>query len=147
MPAACPARWRLPGRAICVARRLARRLASCHACFIKSVTFDCSDALSLARFWAAALGSDVDEEATVARAYVEAAGGGGPNMWFIRVPGPKTAKNRMHFDLRAPGETAAEVRRLAALGASVARQETALTVMRDPEGNEFCVEPGPAGVS
>ena len=41
----------------------------------------------------------------------------------------------------------AEVRRLAALGASVARQETALTVMRDPEGNEFCVEPGPAGVS
>jgi hypothetical protein len=42
--------------------------------FIKSVTFDCSDALSMARFWAAALGSDVDEEATAARAYVEAAG-------------------------------------------------------------------------
>lgn len=115
--------------------------------FIKSVTFDCSDALSMARFWAAALGSDVDEEATAARAYVEAAGWGGPNMWFIQVPEPKTAKNRMQFDLRAPGETAAEVRRLAALGASVARQETALTVMRDPEGNEFCVEPGPAEVS
>jgi hypothetical protein len=125
--------------------------------FIKSVTFDCSDALSMARFWAAALGSDVEEGATAARAYMEAAGWGGPNMWFIQVPEPKTAKNRMHFDLWAPGETAAEVRRLAAPGgsprwqppaaapgASVARQETALTVMRDPEGNEFCVEPGPA---
>jgi Glyoxalase-like domain len=115
--------------------------------FIKSVTFDCSDALTLARFWAAALGSDVDEEATAARAYVEAAGWGGPNMWFIRVPEPKTAKNRMHFDLRAPGETATEVRRLAALGASVVRHDATYTVMQDPEGNEFCVEPGPPGVS
>ncbi len=114
--------------------------------FIKSVSFDCSDALTLARFWAAALGSDVDEEATAARAYVEAAGWGGPNMWFIRVPEPKTAKNRMHFDLRAPGETAAEVRRLAALGASVVRHDKTLTVMQDPEGNEFCVEPGTPGV-
>jgi hypothetical protein len=113
---------------------------------IKSVTFDCSDALSMARFWAAALGSDVDEDATPARAYVEAAGWGGPNMWFIQVPEPKTAKNRMHLDLRAPGETAAEVRRLAALGASVVRHAATHTVMQDPEGNEFCVEPGPAGV-
>jgi hypothetical protein len=114
---------------------------------IKSVTFDCADALCMARFWAAALGSDVDEDATAARAYLEAPGWGGPNMWFIRVPEPKTAKNRMHFDLRAPGETAAEVRRLAALGARVVRHDPAHTVMQDPEGNEFCVEPGPAGMS
>lgn len=50
-------------------------------CLIKSVTFDCADALALARFWAAALGTDVDEEeATSGRAYVEAPGWGGPNM-------------------------------------------------------------------
>jgi len=30
--------------------------------FIKSVTFDCQDALRAARFWAAALGSNVDED-------------------------------------------------------------------------------------
>ena len=34
------------------------------AAIIKSVTFDCLDALVLARFWAAALGTDVDEDAT-----------------------------------------------------------------------------------
>ena len=46
-------------------------------------------------------GSDVDEDSTADKAFVEAAGWGGPNMWFIRVPEPKTAKNRLHFDLRA----------------------------------------------
>jgi hypothetical protein len=57
------------------------------------------------------------------------------------VPEPKTAKNRMHFDLRAPdGDVAAEVDRLAALGATVLRRGEDLTVMQDPEGNEFCVE-------
>jgi hypothetical protein len=115
------------------------------AAVIKAVTFDCADALALARFWAAALGTDVDEDATAERAYVEAAGWGGPNMWFIRVPEPRTAKNRMHFDLRAPGAMDDEVRRLEAAGASVEQRFHAHTMMNDPEGNAFCVEPGPAG--
>lgn len=115
------------------------------AAVIKSVTFDCADAVVLARFWAAALGTDVDEDATAERAYVEAAGWGGPNIWFVRVPEPKTAKNRMHFDLRAPGAIGDEVRRLEALGASVARRLDGHIIMNDPEGNVFCVEPGPAG--
>ena len=67
------------------------------------MTFDCRDALVAARFWAAALGSAVDDDATSDKAYVEAPGWGGPNLWFVRVPEPKTAKNRVHFDLRAPG--------------------------------------------
>jgi hypothetical protein len=109
---------------------------------IKTVTWDCSDALALARFWAATLGSDVDEDSSQAKAYVEAAGWGGPNMWFNQVPEPKTAKNRLHFDLRAPGDMAEEVARLEALGAMIKRRDDAITVMLDPEGNEFCVEPG-----
>jgi hypothetical protein len=108
--------------------------------FIKNVTFDCADALVVATFWAAALGSNVDEESTSDRAFVEAAGWGGPNMWFVRVPEPKTAKNRMHLDLRAPGPIPDEVARLTALGATVAHVGDDLTVMLDPEGNEFCVE-------
>jgi hypothetical protein len=115
------------------------------AAVIKSVTFDCADALVLARFWAAALGTDVDEDATAERAYVEAAGWGGPNMWCRKVPEPKTAKNRMHFDLRAPGPVDDEVRRLEALGASVVERSGGNTIMNDPEGNVFCVEPGPGG--
>lgn len=110
---------------------------------IKSVSFDAADALALARFWAAVFGSDVDEDSTTDKAFVEAAGWGGPNIWFTRVPEPKAAKNRMHFDLRAPGAVAAEVSRLQKLGASVVRNYPGHTIMRDPEGNEFCVEPGP----
>jgi hypothetical protein len=108
--------------------------------FIKSVTFDCRDALRLAEFWARVLGSDVDEDATVEKAYVEAPGWGGPNMWFQSVPEPKTAKNRMHFDLRAIGTVQDEVRRLTDLDASVKQEGLHLVVIADPEGNEFCVE-------
>src|SRR6266702_3614682 len=107
---------------------------------IKSVSFDAADALTLAQFWAAVFGSDVDEDSTPEKAYVEAPGWGGPNIWFARVPEPKTAKNRLHLDLRAPGAVADEVARLVALGALVVRVDADLTVMRDPEGNEFCVE-------
>ena len=113
------------------------------ASVIKTVSFDAADARALATFWAAALGSDVDEASTAEKAFVEAAGWGGPNIWFTRVPEAKTAKNRIHFDLRAPGALASEVARLERLGAAVVRRHEHLTVMQDPEGNEFCVEPGP----
>jgi hypothetical protein len=53
---------------------------------IKSVSFDAADALAFARFWAAALGSDVDEDSTAEKAFVEAAGWEGPNIWFTAVP-------------------------------------------------------------
>jgi hypothetical protein len=36
-----------------------------------------------------------------------------------------------------------EVERLIALGATVVERYDDITVMQDPEGNEFCVEPGP----
>src|SRR5437016_757476 len=113
------------------------------ACVIKSVSFDAADALRLARFWAAVFGSDVDEDSTAEKAFVEAAGWGGPNIWFTRVPEPKSAKNRVHFDLRAPGTMDDEVRRLELLGATVLWRNVDITTMADPEGNEFCVEPGP----
>lgn len=113
------------------------------AALIKSVSFDCADALVVATFWAAALGTDVDEDATSDLAYVEAAGWGGPNMWFARVPEAKTAKNRVHLDLRAPATMTEEVRRLTALGGSIMELHEGHTVMNDPEGNVFCVELGP----
>lgn len=113
------------------------------ASVIKSVSFDAADALVLARFWAAVFGSDVDEDSTAEKAFVEAAGWGGPNIWFNRVPEAKTAKNRVHFDLRAPGAMDDEVARLERLGAAVAYRDRSHVIMTDPEGNEFCVEPGP----
>lgn len=108
--------------------------------FIKSVTFDSAEPLRLARFWAEALGSDVDEDSTPDKAWVKPAGWGGPVIWFQRVPEPKTAKNRQHFDLRAVGDLDAEVNRLTALGAVETARHGDLVVLHDPEGNEFCVE-------
>jgi catechol 2,3-dioxygenase-like lactoylglutathione lyase family enzyme len=110
------------------------------ASFIKSLTFDCSDALRAAGFWAAVLGSNVDEDSTRDKAFVEAPGWGGPNMWFNAVSEPKVAKNRIHLDLRAPDQVADEVARLVALGATITGTDGDLVVMRDPDGNEFCVE-------
>ena len=112
--------------------------------YVKTVTFDCADALVLARFWAAALGSDVDEDSTPERAYVEAPAWGGPNIWFRGARGPKTAPNRLHLDLRPLTSMTEEVDRLVALGATVIERHDDITVMHDPEGNELCVEPGPA---
>ena len=109
--------------------------------FVKSVTFDCRDAIVVASFWAAALGSNVDEDSTPDKAWVEPPGWGGPTLWFGRVPESKTAKNRQHFDLRAVGNLRSEVERLEGLGATVVRDGEDLVVMADPEGNEFCIEP------
>ncbi len=117
------------------------------ATVIKAVSFDAADAVALATFWAAVFGSDVDEDSTADKAFVEAAGWGGPNIWFTRVPEGKAAKNRIHFDLRAPGTVAQEVARLEQLGATVLRRYQDHTVMQDSEGNEFCVEPGPVRTS
>ena len=111
--------------------------------FVKNLTFDCADALAVTRFWAAALGSDVDEDSTPERAYVEAPAWGGPNIWFRGTRGPKTAPNRLHLDLRPLTSMDEEVTRLRRLGATVVERFADITVMHDPEGNEFCVELGP----
>lgn len=79
--------------------------------------------------------------------------GDGPRLYFQRVPEPKTAKNRVHLDVRVavPEVTGEErkqlvsqrVERLAEAGATVAWELNEARgnaiVMRDPEGNEFCV--------
>src|SRR5260221_1412587 len=48
------------------------------------------------------------------KAFVEAAGWGGPNIWFNPVPEPQSAKNPVPFGLPAPGpgaDAAAQVTR------------------------------------
>ena len=50
------------------------------------------------------------------------------------------------MDLRPLTTMAGEVARLESLGATVVRRGEWLTVMQDPEGNEFCVESGAGDV-
>jgi predicted enzyme related to lactoylglutathione lyase len=59
---------------------------------------------------------------------------------FIKVPEPKTAKNRVHVDLAVP-DLAAGVERAVALGATrhgdFDEASFVWTTFTDPEGNEF----------
>ena len=107
---------------------------------LANVTFDCDDTLAVSAFWSAALDSPVDPDASEHFASIGTTDTTTPSWFFAKVPEPKTAKNRMHFDLRAQGSVESEVARLVALGATVAHEGPELTVMRDPDGNEFCVE-------
>ena len=72
-------------------------------------------------------------------------GSTGPYLEFLRVPGRKQVKNRIHPDV-APyrGEDpAVEVARLRSQGARLAdvgqAGDESWTVLADPEGNELCV--------
>ena len=118
---------------------------------------DAADPRRLAAFWAPALGYVVEP------GYDDPDGasiidpeGKGPAISFLRVPEPKTAKNRVHIDIRVAGERSrdmakreqlirAKVAELEGAGASFVREESydgehlGHIVMLDPEGNEFCV--------
>ncbi|MGC7094267.1 VOC family protein [Amycolatopsis lurida] len=98
----------------------------------------------------------VPEEQRNSSSAVEDPDGQGPRLFFQQVPEDKVAKNRVHLDVRAaPGLQGdermavleAECDRLLALGATrVERHEPApplsfgFIVMKDPEGNEFCLD-------
>jgi hypothetical protein len=117
---------------------------------------DAADPRGLAAFWALALGyvaePGYDDEGG---ASIVDPDGAGPAIGFLRVPEGKTAKNRVHIDIRVAGEPPwemgarerlirAKVDELVAAGAVRVREESygehlGHVVMLDPEGNEFCV--------
>jgi Glyoxalase-like domain len=118
-----------------------------------TLTFDCADPVAVATFWAAALGFDL-ADADPDGAYIADPTGVTRGIFFQPVPEAKTAKNRVHLDVRPTGTMQEEVDRLVGLGATVRGyiekqasivdgQSTFWTQMRDVEGNEFCVLRGP----
>ncbi|MDN5805323.1 MAG: VOC family protein [Microlunatus sp.] len=147
------------------------------------VTVDAADPLGLSIFWRDVLGyvhpgppgaplADGADPLAAWAEFLESAGvpedernsasaledpeGRGPRLFFQRVPEAKTAKNRLHLDVRAaPGlegaermaALEAECGRLVALGAVRLRRlepeppmSKGFIVMADPEGNEFCLD-------
>ncbi|WP_067510373.1 VOC family protein [Actinoplanes sp. TFC3] len=133
------------------------------------VTFDCADPHAQAQFWAAVLGCVVEDHSALVDqlvasgrmpaedrvqiggrpafrevAAVSDPAGTEPRLYFQRVPEGKTVKNRVHLDIHVPDEKKTdEVERLIGLGASLFEAHSdrgPLTyVLRDPEGNEFCL--------
>ncbi len=139
------------------------------------ITFDCADPSALCQFWVEALGYQlqppppgfdtweafldsvgVPEGERNTRSAAVPVDGEGPRLFFQQVPEGKSAKNRVHLDVRAaPGVEGdermaaleAEADRLVALGATrLQRFEPGIemsaghVVMADPEGNEFCLD-------
>ncbi|MFW5471174.1 VOC family protein [Knoellia sp. CPCC 206435] len=138
------------------------------------LTVDCTNAPALARFWCRALGyvespppqgwSDwpsflrehqVPEDEWDDGATIRPRAGDGPSISFLRVPEPKTVKNRVHLDVRVSGgrhvEQSLREERIRAAeadlvehGARRQREDRVdghldHLVMEDPEGNEFCI--------
>ncbi len=63
---------------------------------------------------------------------------------FLKAPESKVVKNRLHLCLEPQQPRDAEVDRLLALGAAMHDDQRSgdgagWVVLRDPEGNEFCV--------
>jgi len=117
---------------------------------------DAADPARIAAFWAGALGyvtepgyDDPDGASIIDP------DGRGPAIGFLRVSEGKTAKNRMHIDIRVAGEPPwdlaereklirAKAAELVTAGATLVREKSydedlGHIVMLDPEGNEFCV--------
>jgi predicted enzyme related to lactoylglutathione lyase len=106
---------------------------------VRGVTIDAADPEKLASWWAEALGWRLDGTCCHSR------GGGLQRLEFMPVPEAKRVKNRVHIDFGADDVQAA-VDRLVAMGATIAWEEDfppelhyRNLVLRDPEGNEFCV--------
>jgi predicted enzyme related to lactoylglutathione lyase len=106
-----------------------------------AVVVDSNDPVALGRWWAAALGWDVDADDSFG-VEVRPRGDGGRYPTLVFVPGSaKTSKNRLHLDFHAADQHA-EVKRLLALGArrvDIGQGNVPWVVLSDPEGNEFCV--------
>jgi hypothetical protein len=105
---------------------------------IAALAVDCHDPAALANWWSRLLGGQVevdeDGDATLRTP-------GGLAMDFVRVPEAKTVKNRLHLDLRSTDLAEATTQALA-LGATRADDVYAggrWQVLRDLEGNEFCL--------
>lgn len=108
---------------------------------IGEIVVDCRDARAAAEFWAAALGYRITEEDETGLAV--AGHPSAPTLLFLWSTDVKRHKNRLHLDIcPLHGSTRDEtVERLEALGASrVGKPDGASwVVMKDPDGNEFCV--------
>ncbi|MDQ1643051.1 MAG: hypothetical protein QOJ90_2402 [Actinomycetota bacterium] len=140
-----------------------------------TVTLDCADPATMASFWKLALGYvdgppppgfesweqwlthfGVPEEEWDDGASLVDPDGVLPRLSLLKVPEPKTAKNRVHLDIQVGGgrdqpfetrwpKVMDLVERLTKAGGTVIHQDEMAdgtpdhVVMADPEGNEFCV--------
>jgi predicted enzyme related to lactoylglutathione lyase len=98
----------------------------------QDLCIDAVDAEGAARFWGGLLGLAPGPHRNGVWRLDDQSGR--PAAWVNPVPEPKTVKNRVHLDVNAEGLDAA-----LAAGATVVDDSFRWTVMRDPDGQEFCI--------
>jgi predicted enzyme related to lactoylglutathione lyase len=130
---------------------------------IGNITFACENPVALAEFWAAVLGYEVERvDGEFAEKLVELGvspdeldsecaardpTGNGARLYFQRKEKTRTATAPLHLDINVE-DPDAEIERIRGLGASIVETRTrslgpfseTWTIMRDPEGNPFCVQ-------
>jgi len=109
---------------------------------LNHITFACEDPQRLAEFWAALLdGYSVSDNF---------ARGDGPALFFRKAPKSPTIELPIHLDVNVP-DREAELDRILELGGKLVETKShqigelteTWTVMRDPEGNGFCIQSPP----
>jgi predicted enzyme related to lactoylglutathione lyase len=111
---------------------------------IQNISVDCADPYSLCEFWSRVLDIPMDPDDSPGDEEVGFMLDERQALLFMRVPEPKTVKNRMHLCLQPQTRRDEEVDRLLGIGASMVGDHrradgTGWAVLADPEGNEFCV--------
>jgi catechol 2,3-dioxygenase-like lactoylglutathione lyase family enzyme len=107
----------------------------------EALTIDARDPAASARWWAESLGWAVTLESPDG-VEVRSPDGGGVCLFFVPARAGKVGQNRLHLDLYAEDQAIA-LERLEARGAEridIGQPGDAeWFVLRDPEGNEFCL--------
>jgi predicted enzyme related to lactoylglutathione lyase len=110
---------------------------------LNHITFACDEPRRVAEFWTQLL----DGYTTEASGPAYVGRGHGPELFFRRMQKSPTIELPIHLDVNVP-DREAELERLLGLGAklietkshSVGDLAETWTVMRDPEGNGFCIQ-------
>ncbi|ADJ43545.1 glyoxalase/bleomycin resistance protein/dioxygenase [Amycolatopsis mediterranei S699] len=111
---------------------------------VLNVSVDCADPYELCRFWSEVTGKPIPEEDQPGNDEVGFQLNDDTALLFLRVPEPKTVKNRLHLCLQPDIPRDEEISRILGLGATLVNDlrnpdSTGWAVLADPEGNEFCV--------
>jgi hypothetical protein len=112
-----------------------------------NVCIDAADPYAQTMWWAQVLEDFVLPTEWENKPGEDECGLAGPDdryLLFLRVPEPKSVKNRMHLCLRPTDRTRdEEIDRILGLGATLVNDlrngDRGWAVLADPEGNEFCV--------
>jgi predicted enzyme related to lactoylglutathione lyase len=115
---------------------------------LKHITFAADDPERLAGFWAEALDGYTAEPSGAS--WRAAGPEGSPELFFNRMEKSPTIELPIHLDINVP-DREAELHRLLGLGAKLVETKSHAigdlseiwTVMRDPEGNGFCIQSPP----